>query len=66
MKNQLFTPDSAAGMPQDFSESRHLWRRSPFLYSAALRFGKEPIRLSRTGPDSINTRVQFRRPDSDL
>jgi hypothetical protein len=66
MKTPLFTPDSVAGMPQDLTESRQLWRRSPFLYSAALRFGKEPIRLNRTGPDSVATRVQFRRPASDL
>jgi len=66
MKTPLFTPDSLSGISEPRAESRMLWRRSPFLYSAALRFGREPLRLISRGPDSIATRVNFRRASAGL
>ena len=64
MKNQtLLTPDSAPGLPRE-NEGVALWRKSPFLYTVALRENRQSFRsatsiLSRNQPlqNHINFRV---------
>lgn len=46
MKNQqLYSPNSEAGF-QKSSGGAALWRRSPFLYTAALRANRAPFRAA--------------------
>jgi len=60
MKTHLYTPDSAAGFNRPEEENSKTLRRSPFLYSAALRFRREVIRLHREN-EAEGTRVHYRR-----
>ena len=60
MKTHLFAPDSQAGISRPSEENFRNFRRSPFLYTAALRFHREVLRLQ-LETEAVGTRVHFRR-----
>jgi hypothetical protein len=58
MKTRLYSPDSAPGLSRADQENFKSVRRSPFLYTAALRYHRETLRVQREA-EATGARINF-------